>query len=377
MRIIVILLLVALTTSCAMIDDLISRVERGSLALDRAADQLGSDSTKWRDTIEQGMKQLPKDVQSTIRVEVDNAVGRAVAATGAEFRCNTDFIRERLKRQIHRISAALRGEVLSGPVPEFCSVTPPLIDFNLAEERRQSVIFVGYDLDAVGQDGKSLAFQLSDDKSGKVVPIESGRVGTATHYMVSIRLTGDELERSVRKHGVTKLQTVWNGRILPVGEALLVVRVPKTETRTVPIGIKTYVPTHVEGDGDFDTDDDEHMSYSVSGETTFNDRQILVRVRMRAREERSDWTTVDGTSAWETAYTAPMGYKIIGVTPIGNSNSSSNINSWGAHEYKLPAGEVVTRFEVYGDHDGDDAGSYTRVVAYFADVSVKIEEILD
>ncbi|MFY9823214.1 MAG: hypothetical protein WAM82_17660 [Thermoanaerobaculia bacterium] len=323
------------------------------------------------------MNQLPKDVQSTIRVEVDNAVGRAIAASGAEFRCDVDFIGVRLKRQIHRIAALLRHQTLPGPDPEFCSVTPTLIDFNLSEERRQSVVFVGYDLDTVGPDGKRLSFRLSNDKSGTVVPIESDRVGIATHYMVTLRLTGSELERSVRKQKATKLQTVWNGQVLPVGEALLVARVPKKETRTVAIGAKTYVPPHVQGDADFDTHDDEPMSYFVSGETTFNNQKILLRVHMRAREERSDWTTVDGTSQWETAYTAPLGYRITSVTPTGSSNSSGSINSHGAQTYKLPAGEVVTRFEVFGDHEGDDAGTYTKVIVYFADVSVNLEEILD
>lgn len=372
MRIFAILLLSTLITSCAIL----SSVERASLALDRAADNLGSDSTKWRDTIEQGMKQLPKDIQSTVRVEVDNAISRAVAATGAEFRCDIDFIGKRLKRQIQIIAAALINKPLPALVPEFCSVTPHLINFNLAEERRQSVVFVGYDLDAVGSDGKRLAFQLGDDKSGRIVPIESDRVGTATHYMVTIRLTGEELESLIRQKNVTKLRSIWNGQALPVGEVLLVPRVPKKETKLVTIGAKTYVPPHVEGDGDFDTHDDEPMSYSVSGEIKFNDRKILVSVHMRAREERSDWTTVDGTSEWETAYTAPLGYRITTVTPIGSSSSNGNINSKGAHEYKLPAGEAVTRFEVFGDQDGNDAGTYTRVIVYFADVSVGLEEIL-
>jgi hypothetical protein len=45
-------------------------------------------------------------------------------------------------------------------------------------------------------------------------------------------------------------------------------------------------------------------------------------------------------------------------------------------EIKFPQGEVVERFEIYADTDDDEAGSYTKVHAYFNEAAVQLEEIV-
>ncbi len=93
-----------------------------------------------------------------------------------------------------------------------------------------------------------------------------------------------------------------------------------------------------------------------------------------AKEERKDWTEVNGESAWTSAYEAPAGWKIVDVRPRSSSEYRANITGHGKQVYNRPAGEVVSEFEVYGDRDGDEAGTWSRVDIHWRVLAVSLQE---
>ncbi len=97
---------------------------------------------------------------------------------------------------------------------------------------------------------------------------------------------------------------------------------------------------------------------------------------MMAAESQSDWTRVDGWSDWQTAYTAPLGWKIKSASPLGASQKSGSIGTHGVRYKNLSQGEVVNRFDIYGDTDGQEAGSYTRVIACFTPLTIQLVEVI-
>lgn len=149
---------------------------------------------------------------------------------------------------------------------------------------------------------------------------------------------------------------------------------PRTQEKPVPASTLSYHPPHTKGDGDFDTHDDEPMNVRVKAEVTWDASSLRGRVFMSAREPRPDYTTAEGTTEWRTLFTAPAHWKITSVTPTSAAELNVNINDHGVKQYGLGAGEVAQSFEVAGDRDGDEAGSWTGVNVFWREFRVQLEE---
>jgi hypothetical protein len=75
--------------------------------LDRAIEALESESANWLQVLEETRDNLTDSAQAAIRNEVSNALTRAIATDGAQFRRNVDFIRAGARRDLIRIRAGL------------------------------------------------------------------------------------------------------------------------------------------------------------------------------------------------------------------------------------------------------------------------------
>ncbi|MDG3002424.1 hypothetical protein [Paludisphaera mucosa] len=121
----------------------------------------------------------------------------------------------------------------------------------------------------------------------------------------------------------------------------------------------TFIPPHVRGDGDFDGD--PHVRISVKLDSDENG--VSMRVFMSAKEQVDDWTTAEGWSPSALVCLAPAGWKVQGFP--GRTEYLDVVNQVvGGHspvDLATPLGMVT----VYGDRDGDEAGTYTRVVCRF------------
>jgi hypothetical protein len=303
-------------------------------------------------------------------------VERSIAQAGVEFRCDTDFLALRVLQALEKIKAEAAGEEPPILTPGFCHVTPAVLDMNLPPESRTSVEIAGWDLDQLDATGANLKILLVSDHTGEVIELPEARIGRTTHYWITVNVFGADFEQLITAKKITKLRLAWGSYSKGLPEVIVLPRVPKVDTVVQTFGEVTHYPKHVGGDPDFDTGPSEPMFTIVRVETKAEENKVMVRLYMYAKEGEADYTKAESASEWMVAYAAPAGYKIKGVSPLGSVERSLTITSHGAHEIKLPQGEVVYRFEIYGDHKGPDAGTYTRVVAYFNDASVELEEIL-
>jgi hypothetical protein len=140
-------ILTVLLFGCGEIEE---EVDKALEAVDRAINRLQTESADWRTVLKDLKDDLPYDVQSTIRTEVSNATTRAIAAAGAEFRCNEEFIREQVLNDLYRIRSRITGQSVPPREPRICHTTPTFIDAVLVPDRIDHLEFDGYNLDASG-----------------------------------------------------------------------------------------------------------------------------------------------------------------------------------------------------------------------------------
>jgi|GEM_PF-6023091 len=151
-----------------------------------------------------------------------------------------------------------------------------------------------------------------------------------------------------------------------------------TRTEKKDLEMTSFMPPKIgSGDGNFNTHHDEHMSLDVRGEIMLVEANTLkYRLYMHAKEERYDWTEVGGYTEWFTAYTAPVGWKINSFRPNTNSKYTGSITTHGDQTYYRPAGEIVQKFQVWGDHQGNEAGTWTKMDVYWRSIEVEIEKLV-
>src|SRR5262249_473087 len=160
-------------------------------------------------------------------------------------------------------------------------------------------------------------------------------------------------------NGIVKILVSWNNSTVGFPQVVVVPWTPRQQPNLVvhPGKSPRYTPPRIGGDADFDTDDGNPTAVRLRGEITENEQHILGRVYMYAHERDPDHTTVEGWSNWQSLYAVPQGWKIISVRPTAASEVNAQLTGHETPDYGTPAGEVVQNFHVWGDRDGDEAGS--------------------
>jgi hypothetical protein len=127
--------------------------------------------------------------------------------------------------------------------------------------------------------------------------------------------------------------------------------------QTIPLPrTMTFTPPHTRGDKDFSGNGPRVV---VDAWVEHDGQAVYFVVKMIAEETKPDSTTAAGTTR-SLMYAAPIGRRITG---IGGTTSWPGLVSYydSNHEvdkFNTPLGPV----SVFGDHRGDDAGTYTKVV---------------
>lgn len=150
---------------------------------------------------------------------------------------------------------------------------------------------------------------------------------------------------------------------IPIGVSM---NAPNSDARIRLPRTMTFVPPHTLGDKDFNGNGPRVV---VDAWLEHNDQQVFFVVKMIAEETKPDSTTASGTDR-RALYTAPTGSRITSID--GETNWPGLVSYYDSnHEvdtFKTPLGPV----SVFGDHRGDDAGSYTKVVLADIDRSVTV-----
>jgi hypothetical protein len=151
------LCLAGILSSCFKFEKEIDKVnetaKQAVATLDKAINGLQSESVNWRQVLEETRDELVDETQSTIKNEVNNLIGNGIAAAGGEIRCNSDFIRNRMRQELIHVRNGVAQKVGVPLLPEnilepgVCQVTPTSIDLSLEPVRRNEIKLAGYDFD--------------------------------------------------------------------------------------------------------------------------------------------------------------------------------------------------------------------------------------
>jgi len=232
----------------------------------------------------------------------------------------------------------------------------------LDANRRNKLEFFGYDFDTT-----PIKVTLQDKSRALDV---SSNLDRLTHYHMTLNLGANGVPVSKASNRVTlEWQNKLISSIAVIQPATPVCR-EKTETYTRNTYL-SFTPPHTRGDKEYDGHGPEVWA---TARWVNDGTHINLRLWMKAKETRSDWTTAEGVRV-ESYYTAPSGWRIESIE--GNVESSAHYVDSDHNDDRQGGGPngPVKEFKFRGDHKGDDAGSYTGVDVYFNPLVVKLVEV--
>ncbi len=165
------------------------QIDNAEKIISDALTDLNDNSRQWQTVLRETESKLTEDAQSTIKNEVSNTLNRAIATAGTEFRCNADFVRDRVKAELQRILDNIRNKTSKIPEPVFCQVIPNNIDMNLDETRRNKIDISGYNFDKVNQ----LSVKVLDLNGNIIADNGSQHLNRVTHYNMVLNLSSNGL----------------------------------------------------------------------------------------------------------------------------------------------------------------------------------------
>lgn len=374
------LLFMLLLSSCniplthSLDEPLQSAVDKAVEVIDNGIYDITENSEIWQSVLQRVADELPREISETIRVDAQSLALRAIATTGSEFRCNIDFLSNRAIQALQRLKAKVLGTDLPILPPAFCQVDPPSIDLKVPPETWSTAILYGYDLDHKDTANESLKIMLLDNQGDSTLLPES-RIGRTTHYQITLNL-GD-MARELYTNQISKVVVSWEGTsegypqivVIPWESHLL-------SPEIFAIDTSDYMPPHVAGNKDFYTGDNSPTKLRLCGQLRIEEYVIYNRVYMFAYQlHPDDNTAVEGWDEWRRAYEARSGYRIVGASPsVEFSCIDRTVIVPEPPPFDLPGGEIVSRFKVWIDHPGDEAGNWTRVSVEWRELNITLEK---
>lgn len=184
-------LMLLLSVRCGALDD---PVKEAVGAIDRAMWMVQNESKDWREILRETEDELASDAQSMMVNEVNSAFSRAIGATGAEFRCDTIFVEDRLLQDLERIRAELLNESVPDKEPGICLVDPMSVDVSLIPERLKWVQVYGYDFDTPD-------VQLLLQNGDQYVDVTSSCLRKPTYFHMTIDLISEGCQLTQASRG--------------------------------------------------------------------------------------------------------------------------------------------------------------------------------
>ena len=328
--------------------------------LDDAIDQLDENSRGWQSILENTVSQLTEDFQSSVRNEVSDLLARSISTASGEFRCDMDFIGNRIRYSLISIKAKLTGKEMPPLPPELCNIIPLAVDRELVPERLNKVEIYGYDLDA-----KGLAFY---HQTGSAMTNVTSYVSKPTHYHLVINLGSNGVRLNAQSN---KLVAKWNGEFLS-DIAIIQPSTPvcKTKIVSVPSSTITYLPPNTRGDKEFAG---HGPDVTCSVKLLVGSGQIDTQIYMVAKETKKDWTTASG-SMKQVVYRADPGWVITGLTNTTYDAIHYVDNDHSEDVFNRGTAGPVKRYVFIGDTKGKDAGVDTQVTVTLNTLRVQLRE---
>jgi len=334
-------------------------------ALDQAIDDLQSESSSWQTILEEAQGKLTHEIQETVRTDIANLISHSIAQAGVEFRCNADFIGDRVRQLLVRIKAKFLGQPLPPIKPAICQVVPIAVDRSVVPDRVKQIAFYGYDFDEA-DDLK--AFLRRTD--GSLLDVTSN-LDRPTHYAMTLKFgaTGVQLDNTSERFILE-----WEGRqVSTIAVIQPVTPVCESDTARHPSDKVTWAPPRVRGDRDFGG---HGPRVTVVISLLVEPHLLRASVYMRAKETKSDWTTAEGIKNFDL-FRPDSGWRIDRV--VGEMTATHSYLD-GDHEldnFELGAGGPVKGLLYVGDMPGDEAGTRTQVEVTFNELRIEVTKTVD
>lgn len=349
-------------------------------SFDRAIDALARQSSDWQVVLQTLEENLVDDTQSTLRVELNDLMRTGLLATGGEFRCDADFLRIRMERELRRIRNDFvrilnTGEPLLPEIPiepHICSTVPVAVDLGVDEKRRAILDVYGFDL-------RSMAITAEVVSVNGVRRNVTGSLGIISDQQMVLDLTKSG---ALPEKGSRQIVFSWNGKpqsVIPILNPTIEIRCT-THTELVTGDPETFTPPHKKGDKEFD-DHGPCVRFGLNLKLDAERKKLWAEYRMDAWEcpddfccEKKDFTQAEGSGSVLLFQVTSPNESILGFNLESNfydeyidNNHQSDIRTFGGVK-------PVEKLIYVGDTDGDEAGTETKVEIYFREMEVKVEK---
>lgn len=360
-------LLATLLTSCGGIKTTVNNaIDNGANIVDELINDLAAESDDWENLIREAMEKLPQEAKTIIGNDLTNMANGLIASTGTEFRCNVDFLRNRLRQDLQQLKSKLLGRGAIIREPHICQAVPRSIRMSLNPNDRVEVNLYGYDFLA-----KDLQVKLYNSDG---VTDQTSNISTTSNYHANLNMGGNGIRLTDKSK---KIAILWKGTIISEVAIIQNAIVPCKSKDVTPnaYGPVTLVPTRTRGDSEFDGNGPK-VHTSVSLKITSGNTKIAANLFTRFKETKSDWSTGEKKKTIPDFYIAPAGWKIEKILsdPTGSFSYTDNNHSQDTKDVNDgPLRKIVA----IGDRKGKDIGNGSQVAFHFNRIKVRLRESND
>lgn len=335
--------------------------------LDQAISRITAISDSWQTVLQDSLKQLTADAQSTVRIELQSLLDHATASAQVGAMCTADFVGRRVVSALEAIKAELLGRQAPTPSPFVCKSTPLAVEFEAWQQSRIPIVeLTGFDLKT------PLQVQLVQTTGTSMVPDVLANVSA---YQATINLGATGLHLTPQSQRIVVSTTAQPPiELTAINVVQPQPKICKEQDLMVELGSIGFRPgDHLRGDREYNG----HGPHITAGITIVPvGSRLNYEVFMSAVETTSDWTTVQGSGRGELSISpaVPDDRRIVSI--IGSTVSNVDyVDRNKDDDHVSPTnGGPVSEFVFTGDTDGDDVGRTQLVRATFNRVGLHVVE---
>jgi hypothetical protein len=366
---------IVLLSSCKSAIEKIDEAENSINKISAAGQSQGS---QYADILNHLTKDLPAEAHELISNDLKVLTNDAVGASATGALCSVDVLKHGVSRTLDNLKLKLLRKKVMPIKPEFCTLSMASIDLNSDEKSRNTLSIYGFNLYNPDISNNLIQVALIGDNVKK--QIDEKYIGRNTNYLLSVNLNSLAPELVSNKYN--KIQLYWNGDSTKMPQALIQKWKPKTDVKEFTPTPITFIPPKIgSGDCDFDTKPGNPIVGNIHVEFNIQPTYVEARVHMDAMEFGGDNTHVGGPdnypsswSPWTRIYTLTKdNFEIQQLAPNTSSKQELLVDSQGQKLYFMGSG-AVSNYTVDLDQPGCEAGTYTKVVVTFNQLSVILIE---
>lgn len=378
----------SITSSCGVTDEVEDFVEELTQStqdieaiIDEAATEISANVSNFESILDEAVDKITDDQYDQIRDDLRDATANAVSLLGEEFRCNTQYIGDYLKKQLTKIKYLFKNGDEPPAEPGICHVIPNAIEMDRPTNSIDVAVITGYFFDEAFEN-----FELLLDLGNGIVDV-SEHLHLTSNFRLTINLGSNGI--NLNKYS-QKLTLMWDGKVYS--------EIPIIQPTPEPCNLKertitgfsnlVLVPIH-KADPRID-EPKGNKEFSGRGPCVYGWTHLFTRNNRKelwVKSYLSMWECPDdfGFANGDYTYGDVIVEKLLKKADAGyyfkniKDNTLDELwyidNSHSIHE-TIAGGGPVLSYRIVGDTSGSDLGD-SRVEITFKPLDVTLEEIGD